>query len=634
MKKALRPVSFLAALLTLLTVFASTGAADPPSVHDTVYFGSFPQTADGNAEPLKWLVLEVRDDKALIITEKVIDAMDFAPGAPAYWENSVLRVWMNGPFVSAAFTEEEQELLIPTEIRDEDESMNPTVTTDIFFALSREEAERYFPSDADRRAAPTPYALEKRIHTADGACWWWLRSKANTYNVFRRSICHVETDGSVYLPGAGACRDGKENIGARPAGWVRLSVLNGSAEAEGGGAAHAEVSSPAEEGPAGEQPADAVSPAFAIGYGAGVLLSQGYSPDMSALLDLEKTGAAIDSGAVSLSAEPFLITVRCEKDPARTERIDIRMAYVDEKSADAMAVLFCGYLMKTAGFSEDRAVGIVMDLLNGDLTSEKGAVLTEGGYEISLQMDITADYPIRFSLVFPSEAEDASADRESHPILFRGMPYGVSYTDFCARMEADGLKSSGTGTTVTSWEVYYKSGDLENEEKLEKGGFKYTAKSIPPDFQVAGFGVKSLTAIFLKAFDEDSVYDDMGRATLLKATYTFSVTDVRASYDILKEKLSGLYGGGEEKSGSTHWVSTGGNYTEYVMYTVWYGDDHTGVILVRHYEIYDDGNRPKSDTLWLCYGASDSVQKIRDLRDAVAREEMEISSDMDNVDGL
>ena len=201
-------------------------------------------------------------------------------------------------------------------------------------------------------------------------------------------------------------------------------------------------------------------------------------------------------------------------------------------------------------------------------------------------------------------------------------------------MEADGLKSSGTGTTVTSWEVYYKSGDLENEEKLEKGGFKYTAKSIPPDFQVAGFGVKSLTAIFLKAFDEDSVYDDMGRATLLKATYTFSVTDVRASYDILKEKLSGLYGGGEEKSGSTHWVSTGGNYTEYVMYTVWYGDDHTGVILVRHYEIYDDGNRPKSDTLWLCYGASDSVQKIRDLRDAVAREEMEISSDMDNVDGL
>ena len=162
MKKALRPVSFLAALLTLLTVFASTGAADPPSVHDTVYFGSFPQTADGNAEPLKWLVLEVRDDKALIITEKVIDAMDFAPGAPAYWENSVLRAWMNGPFVSAAFTEEEQELLIPTEIRDEDESMNPTVTTDIFFALSREEAERYFPSDADRRAAPTPYALEKK----------------------------------------------------------------------------------------------------------------------------------------------------------------------------------------------------------------------------------------------------------------------------------------------------------------------------------------------------------------------------------------------------------------------------------------------------------------------------------------
>ena len=64
MKKALRPVSFLAALLTLLTVFASTGAAEPPSVHDTVYFGSFPQTADGNAEPLKWLVLEVRDDKA------------------------------------------------------------------------------------------------------------------------------------------------------------------------------------------------------------------------------------------------------------------------------------------------------------------------------------------------------------------------------------------------------------------------------------------------------------------------------------------------------------------------------------------------------------------------------------------
>ena len=642
---------WMLALLALLCL-SLCGSALALSAGDTVVFGAYPQ--DGAAaEPLLWRVLDVQGDRALLITDRVIDAMSFSDKNPAYWENSEIRRWMNANFMEEAFTDDERAKLVAVDVPDSDATQTPTTTTDYFYALSNEEVARYFATDAARAAQATGRARAKGIHEANGNCWWWLRSKSDMYKLFGDVFAHVETDGSVYVRGASANRAGKDNIGVRPAGWVLVSALTGDEEAPAEEApaekaaaeeAPAEEAA-AEEAPAEEAPAEAataakgqlaegVNPVYAMSFGAGVLMSRGYTPDMAALMDLEGIAQQAQDGCVSITADPFVIVVDCPNDPDRTERISVGVQRIDEEVSSNLALVYGRYLTEMTDMNDDQALEAINKLLadEGDLLA--GRTVVVNGYDLTMKADANGEVPFQFQLAVHTQGEEAPVETAANGIQFRGMPFGTSYADFCARLDADGLTPSASLRAISSWEVYAKDGDLVSETKIEDGGFSCSIRSIPEDFAVAGFKVDSLQASFLKDFDEDAVYDDMDRSTLLKASYTFRITDLDASYDILSTKLSTLYGPGEEQSDSTAWFSTGGDYSEYVTWTTWYGDDNTGVYLVKHWEIYDEGNRPKEQSLWLCYGASDSVARIEALRAAFAREEMKKSADMNDLSGL
>ena len=463
----------LCSLIVLMLLIAAAGTAMAIKAGDAVMFGMYPQSDENAAEPLEWRVLAVQGDKALIITDKIIDAMNYSAKTPCWWENSDLRAWMNGGFIQTAFTAEEQAALLETAVSDLNGSGQATTTMDRFFALSNDELRAYFASDSARMASPTAYARSKNVHYnwVSNSGWWWGRSQSDAYELLKRSFAHIETDGSVYIRGATASRLGKDNVGVRPAGWVSLSALTG--------------------------------------------------------------GTAKDA-----------------------------------ESAE------------------------------------------------SLQTG-------------PSSVSTAAS-----PIAFRGVSFGSTGDTFLTQMEKDGLTGSMKDTDPGSWEVYFKDGELVSETKLKNGGFLYTVSNIPDDFSVAGFKVSNLSATFLRAFDDENVYEEPEKATLMKASYSFQILDLDASYTVLRDKLTSLYGTGIEKNGTTHWTSTGGNYSESVIYTTWYGSDNTGVFLVAHKEVYDEGNRPKQQSLTLCYGSSDSIELIGALRSAMVREELEKSSDMNDVDGL
>jgi hypothetical protein len=97
------------------------------------------------------------------------------------------------------------------------------------FALSIEEAERYFPKgDADRMATVTPYAgsphdglrsshknNKYQTSNGNGTGWWWLRSPG-FYSII---AAHVITDGDVYEFGS---RVNNSSVSVRPALWLNL----------------------------------------------------------------------------------------------------------------------------------------------------------------------------------------------------------------------------------------------------------------------------------------------------------------------------------------------------------------------------------------------------------------------------
>ena len=158
------------------------------SVGDSIVFGSYSYTADGRKKELEWEVLAVEKDKALVITQDLIDRVRYNETFDnVTWETCSLQKWMNVTFLEKTFSKEEQSRIIEVTNTNPDNKRYGTRgggrTKDMVFALSIDEANKYFKDNRARRAPVTPYAEAKGSYINSnyksrgcGTGWWWLRS--------------------------------------------------------------------------------------------------------------------------------------------------------------------------------------------------------------------------------------------------------------------------------------------------------------------------------------------------------------------------------------------------------------------------------------------------------------------------
>lgn len=214
------------------------------TVGNYITFGTYPQTADGTDNtPIEWLVLDRKDDKALLISRYGLDS--HSRMSDAYyrdWEQTSLRKWLNDGFLNKAFTSEQQELILLTTVdnsrnqgysgwnTDKDRLFNLhyTDTQDKIFLLSYAEANKYFGvtyengENMKARVAPTAFAIANNAWVSDkfktesgeAAGAWWLRSPSEN----QLCAAYVDKDGSLsdfYLD--------SRNITARPALWIKVN---------------------------------------------------------------------------------------------------------------------------------------------------------------------------------------------------------------------------------------------------------------------------------------------------------------------------------------------------------------------------------------------------------------------------
>ena len=161
---------------------------------DIIQFGSY-----------NWRVLDVQNNKALILTEKIIEERAYNNEyKDVTWETCTLRKYLNNEFLSK-FTGEDQRRIEETRIINRDNLKYGTKggenTIDKVFILSLEEADKYFGDSGERIAK---FGSE--------ACWWWLRSPGNG-----RSAAYVRGGGDVLFGGSRVDYGG----GVRPALWLR-----------------------------------------------------------------------------------------------------------------------------------------------------------------------------------------------------------------------------------------------------------------------------------------------------------------------------------------------------------------------------------------------------------------------------
>lgn len=223
--------------------FSPTKDAEPtsPPVPDSlvtkgslITFGHYEQdnNLDNGKESIEWVVKNIKEDKAFIVSNYILDAKPFDENRKSnLWKDSTLRAWLNNEFMSAAFNEEEQSAILITMVdnsnnqahysneKDNDTSKN---TEDKIFVESYADF-AWFPHFVIEKATPTKYAIANGADFSGNSGRWWFRTPSLSFGA-------KKTDGRYGCSGENYWYDmdadiGKEEIGVRPALWIDLDYI-------------------------------------------------------------------------------------------------------------------------------------------------------------------------------------------------------------------------------------------------------------------------------------------------------------------------------------------------------------------------------------------------------------------------
>lgn len=162
-------VAAMLVLVCIAATFAATTASADTKYHegDIVLFGSYEQDnirSDG-AEPIEWIVLDVRPDRILLLSQYALDGERYHYRKESVsWDTCSVRDWLNTTFYEEAFTRSEQRSIL---------SSGTSIYDDYVFLLSDVEAETYLPRAKDRICKATEYGSCQNVYvnpTTGGCC--------------------------------------------------------------------------------------------------------------------------------------------------------------------------------------------------------------------------------------------------------------------------------------------------------------------------------------------------------------------------------------------------------------------------------------------------------------------------------
>lgn len=191
-------------------------------VGDMLLFGTYEQDNDltNGAEDIEWVVLEKEGTRLLIISEYALNDMGYNTRyQKATWEDSTVRIWLNGEFLEEAFDETQQAMIQDTVVTADPNpkySEDPGAdTVDKIYLMSIAEAEHYYAKNGDRRCKASPYAISLGAFVSEvsKSTWWWLRTPGGE----PQDAAIVYGDGSIRYFGSDVFHSRE---GVRPMMWI------------------------------------------------------------------------------------------------------------------------------------------------------------------------------------------------------------------------------------------------------------------------------------------------------------------------------------------------------------------------------------------------------------------------------
>jgi len=226
-----------------------------PKAGDIITFGTYEQdnVTENGAEPIEWIVVDVFDGKATLLSKYGLDAKPYHEAGlkGIYWEDCSLRSWLNSEFFETAFNEKERHQIITTRLDNHSNASynvkDGAVTEDKVYLLSIDELYQIYKPEAGVNESKyrnkagvttaTAYAKAQGVwegKTEDGseACPWLLRTLGVNY----ASVCRVNTYGElsheVSNNYSGCAIRPAMRIDLKHAEYELLSTFNSETEAE------------------------------------------------------------------------------------------------------------------------------------------------------------------------------------------------------------------------------------------------------------------------------------------------------------------------------------------------------------------------------------------------------------------
>ena len=153
---------------------------------DVIKFGEYEQdnNLENGKEAIDWIVLDVKDNQAFLISKKCLEVMQFAvqegPGL-IFWEESDVYRWLNSDFLNSAFSENLQDCIIQVPLISAGKDSNGHAevgkeSLNYIFVLDEKEYNKYLSmkNNADVTAYVQAYYMNTDEYS-DKYKGWWLR---------------------------------------------------------------------------------------------------------------------------------------------------------------------------------------------------------------------------------------------------------------------------------------------------------------------------------------------------------------------------------------------------------------------------------------------------------------------------
>ncbi|MCL2638365.1 MAG: DUF6273 domain-containing protein [Oscillospiraceae bacterium] len=219
-----------------ITVPADTGTANAPAAIGAVSVGSVIKFGGYD-----WRVLEVKDGRALILSDRLLEKRIFSQGSGRYhvWSVSEIRKWLNDEFYNS-FNSTDRAKIQQTTITNADNqwfgASGGEDTADYIFLLSIDEVVKYFGDSGQLQNRPAEaWWIDDQFNSARRAfciscsfnwcgnrstnpngfgCFWWLRSPGSDTYI----AAGIYNDGTLNVSGDNVAEEGA----IRPAMWIDL----------------------------------------------------------------------------------------------------------------------------------------------------------------------------------------------------------------------------------------------------------------------------------------------------------------------------------------------------------------------------------------------------------------------------